>query len=110
MKILMDSNILIAAYPKPGTRREAKADAITAMLSLANEYGHTTYHHPLAMQYDFGSIRNEADRVWRRGITSNHPRLPEPPDITKEIIDVLYRLLGCLALQRQHGLRPPPPD
>ena len=87
MKILMDSNILIAAYPKPGTRREAKADAITAMLSLANEYGHTTYHHPLTMQYDFGRIRHEADRAWRRGITSNHPRLPEPPDITKEIID-----------------------
>lgn len=87
MKILMDSNILIAAYPKPGAPPEAKAGAANSLLRLANEHGHTTYCHPRATQHDFGKIQNAADRSWRQQITSNHPVLPYPPDIQKEIRD-----------------------
>ena len=87
MKILTDSNVLIAAYPKPGAPPEAKAAAANFLLRLANEHGHTTYYHPLAMRYDFGKIQNATDRGWRQQITSNHPDLPDPPNIQKEITD-----------------------
>ena len=87
MNILADSNVLIAAYPKPGDPPEASASAANALLRLASEHGHTIYHHPLALQYDFSNIKNAADRAWRRQIVSNHPGLPEPPDIQKAITD-----------------------
>ena len=85
LKILVDSNVLIAAYPEPGKPPETTADAARALLRLANEYGHTTYHHPLAMQYDFANVANLVNREWRRRITSNHPELPEPPEIQLKV-------------------------
>lgn len=57
------------------------------MLRLANQLGHPVYHHPLALQYDFGNIQNAAARNWRRQITSNHPALTEPPPIQQIIAD-----------------------
>lgn len=73
MNILVDSNVIIAAYPKPGEPPEALTSTANALLRLANKHGHTIYHHPLALQYDFGNIRNAADRAWRKQITSNLP-------------------------------------
>lgn len=85
MKILVDSNVIIAAYPKPGELPEAASSAANALLSLANEHGHTIYYHPLAWQYDFGNIKDAADRDWRKQITANLPDLPEPPLIQQAI-------------------------
>lgn len=85
LNILLDSNVLISAYPDPGNAPEPTAEAARTLLRLANEHGHTTYHHPLAMQYDFANVPDPSSREWRRTITSNHPALPEPPRIQLEI-------------------------
>lgn len=85
LNILLDSNILISAYPDPGKIPEPTAESARALLRLANEHGHTTYYHPLAMKYDFANVLNRSVRKWRRMITSNHPVLPEPPRIQLKI-------------------------
>ncbi|MCE2499911.1 MAG: hypothetical protein J4G13_03500 [Dehalococcoidia bacterium] len=85
LNILLDSNILISAYPDLGKTPEPTAEAARALLRLANEHGHTTHYHSLAMQYDFANVPDRSSREWRRMITSNHPALPEPPRIQLEI-------------------------
>ena len=87
LNILLDSNVLISAYPHPGRAPEPIAGAARAFLRLANENGHTTYYHPLAMQYDFANMLDPSSREWRRTITSNHPVLPAPPQIQVEIAE-----------------------
>ena len=81
LKILLDSNVLIPAYPKPGAAPEPTAGVARALLQFANGHGHTTYYHPVALNYDFANVRDPAEREWRRAITANHPGLPNPPGI-----------------------------
>ena len=85
LKILLDSNVLIPAYPKPGAVPESTASAARALLRFANEHGHTTYYHPGALHYDFANVKDPAEREWRRTITANHPGLPNPPGIHVQV-------------------------
>ncbi len=85
VNILLDSNVLISAYPKPGETPEPTAAAASALLSFANEHGHTTYHHPVALTHDFANVRDLDEQTWRRKITANHPGLPKPPSIPAQV-------------------------
>ena len=81
LKMLLDSNVLIPAYPKPGAAPESTSGVARALLRFANEHSHTTYYHPVVLDYDFANVRDSAEREWRRTITANHPSLPNPPGI-----------------------------
>lgn len=86
LKILLDSNVLIAAYPKTWGGVELTTQDANELLSLANEHGHTTYHHPASMEIDFGENITDAEyREWRKTVTRNHPELPAPPSTRPEI-------------------------
>ena len=85
MNILTDSNVQIAAYPKPGDTVEPTAKAASSLLRMCIEHHHAVYHHPVAMSHDFGNVKNEQERAWRRQISANYPPLPVPPNIQLQI-------------------------
>ena len=77
---------MIAAYPETGDSPERTTTAANALLQLANENGHATFHHPIAMEYDFANITDAEKRRWRQTVTSNHPVLHEPPRLQQSVI------------------------
>ena len=85
MNFLLDSNVLIAAYPMRAGSVEPLADLASELIRLANEHGHTTYSHPIAIQYDIGNIQDEDAREWRRHLIGSHPNLQFTPSIQTEI-------------------------
>ena len=86
MNILLDSNVLIAAYPEMGDSPERTTTAVNTLLQLANENGHATFHHPIATAYDFENITDVKRRRWRQTVTSNYPVLHEPPRLQQSVI------------------------
>ena len=79
MRILLDTNVLIAAYRETGQADEYSSVAARELLRLANEAGHTTCCHPASSEWDFANIGEETARVWRRITTSALPVLTDPP-------------------------------
>ena len=90
MKILVDSNLLIDAFPMKEGASTYPDGLANRFLSRANECGHQIFHHPVAFRKDYDRIKNAADREWRRKITNSYPALPNPPSIQ----DGMKRILG----------------
>lgn len=85
LKILLDSNVLISAYPEIWGGAESATEDANKLLSLSNEHGHTTYRHPASLELDFGNITDAERREWRRTVARNHPELPAPPEMQPAI-------------------------
>lgn len=86
MKILLDSNVMIAAYPVTGEADEYSPEAARRLLRLANEHGHTTFRHPASLAWDFDNVRDRKVREWRKNTASVIPELQDPPAIQPEIV------------------------
>ena len=86
MRILLDANVLIAAYRETGQADEYSSVAARELLRLANEAGHTTCCHPASSEWDFANIGEETARVWRRITTSALPVLPDPPSPRPDLL------------------------
>ncbi len=80
MNLLLDTNILIAAYPRDRRAVEASSNLASELIRLANEYGHTTYIHPYTIEYDL-RIDDQQNREWRIRLSDKHPHLSSPPSI-----------------------------
>lgn len=89
LKLLLDTNVLIAAYPRDRGTVEPLTGLASELIRLANEYGHTTYSHEVAIEYDTGSIVDQQDRDWRRMLLEKHPTLPAHPPIHAKISEEL---------------------
>ena len=63
----------------------------TELIRLANENGHTTYSHPIAVQYDLGNIEDAQARQWRTLLIQKHPTLSPAPSLQTELISKLGR-------------------
>ena len=85
LNFLLDTNILIAAYPMAPESVETDSDLACELIRLSNEHGHTTYSHPVAVEYDVGNIRDKDIRKWRELLIGKHPYLLFPPPIQPEI-------------------------
>lgn len=82
MNLLLDTNVLISAYPETVSPDEEQSKLARRLIELANQHGHTTFIHRGAIRRDFQKSRN---REWRDRIAENHPHLPDPPEIQAEI-------------------------
>ena len=89
LKLLLDTNVLIAAYPKDRGAVEPLTGLASELIRLANESGHTTYSHKAAIEYDTDSIVDLQDRDWRRMLLEKHPTLPSHPAIHTRILKEL---------------------
>ena len=85
LNFLLDTNVLIAAYPMDPSSVELGLGLASELIRLANEHGHTTYSHPIAVEYDVGSIRDRDSRRWRELLIDKHPLLQFAPPIQSEI-------------------------
>ena len=90
MKILVDSNLLIDAFPMKEGASTYPDGLANRFLRRAIECGHQLFYHPVAFRKDYDRIKNAADREWRRKITNSYPALPNPPSIQ----DGMKRILG----------------
>ena len=86
MRILLDTNVLIAALPETGRADEYSSAAARELLRLANEAGHTTCYHPESFALDFANIGDATVREWRRLATSTLPPLRDPPEASASIL------------------------
>lgn len=91
MKLLLDTNVLISAYPRDPGSVEPLTRLATELIRLANENGHTTYSHPIAVQYDLGNIEDAQARQWRTLLIQKHPTLSPAPSLQTELISKLGR-------------------
>ena len=64
---------------------ETDSDLACELIRLANEHGHTTYSHPVAVEYDVGNIRDTDIRKWRELLIGKHPHLLFPPPVQPAI-------------------------
>ena len=85
VRILLDTNVLIAALPETGRSDEYSSAAARELLRLSNEAGHTTCYHP-ASESDFANIGDDSVREWRRLATSTLPPLPDPPEAPADLL------------------------
>ena len=88
MNLLLDTNVIIAAYPKSSGDVEASESLASELIRLANEHGHTTYIHPFTIQHDLRT-ENLQDKQWRIRLSNKHPKLESPPTIQPIITDKL---------------------
>ena len=89
LKLLLDTNVLIAAYPRDRGAVESLTGLASELIRLANEYGHTTYSHEEALKYDTDRIIDQQDRDWRRMLLEKHPTLPAHPAIHARVSEEL---------------------
>ena len=89
LNLLLDTNVLIAAYPKNLGSVETLTKLATELIRLANEHGHTTYSHEVAVELDTHNIRDVQDRQWRRMLLEKHPTVSAHPPIPSSISEVL---------------------
>ena len=89
LNLLLDTNVLISAYPENLGSVEPKNRLATELIRLANEHGHTTYSHTDAIELDTRNIRDTQDRQWRRMLLEKHPMLPAHPSIPSGIPEEL---------------------
>ena len=85
LNFLLDTNVLIAAYPTDLGSVETDSDLAVELIRQANEHGHSTYSHPVAVQYDVGNIEDREVRTWRELLIAKHPHLQFPPPIQPAI-------------------------
>lgn len=89
LNLLLDTNVLISAYPENLGSVEPLTKLATELISLANEHGHTTYSHSDAIELDTRNVRDARDRQWRRMLLEKHPKLPAHPSIPSVISETL---------------------
>lgn len=84
MKLLLDTNILIALEPTRPSDVEPTSAAGADFIRYANEQGHGLYIHPLARK-ELGGDRDPERAAARQLLLSKYPELPNPPKLSSEL-------------------------
>ena len=88
MKLLLDTNILIPAEPTSQSEVEHNFENVMQILNIAERGNHQIYIHPASIQ-EIKKDTNESRRFFRQKLIKKYIELPTPPDVTKEIIEMI---------------------
>ena len=88
MKLLLDTNVLIPLEPTRTADVEPLTGAAAEMVRLSVEFRHQLYVHPAA-DADIDRDRNLPRRNLRRVLLGKYTRLPEPPDASSQLEQVI---------------------
>lgn len=88
MKVLLDTDAIIPVEPTALEEVEEDTELLALIQRTAQLGGHQVFVHPDSLAELDGDV-NELRRAVRRKLVLRYPVLPSPPDISKELSDLV---------------------